>query len=39
VGGLQRKKTLWASLSDSAKAVTVLEQMLVQKQRQCYDRY
>jgi hypothetical protein len=26
---LQRKKTLWASLSDSAKTVTVLEQVLV----------
>jgi hypothetical protein len=26
---LQRKKTLWASLSDNAKAETVLEQVLV----------
>jgi hypothetical protein len=26
---LQKKKNLWASLSDSAKAVTVLEQVLV----------
>jgi len=32
---LQREKTLWASLSDSAKAAPVLAQVLVLEQRQC----
>jgi len=32
---LQRKKTFWAILSDSVKAVTVLVQVLVWKQSQC----
>jgi hypothetical protein len=42
---LQRKNPLSASLSVSAKAVKVLEQvlvlvqMLVQEQRQCYSKY